>query len=245
MSYIAAGVGVASLAYGVYNAESQKSKANKIQKGLHDPVYQIPQEFYQNREIARQMAQQGLPQSVINQQNDRINQNQAAAIEASSRSSNPGGLAAVVRQGDDAGATLGAEDAQAKLNNQRFFIQMNKELGNQELDKQQSDVFDKYTREFNQAAALQGAGMQNENTVVQDAGQMAMTAYAYRKPKSTLTTGAQAPVAAAGGVPEQYWNIPGYFPNQQNPDVNLGFGTLAPGYQEFDDQNFQPNYMRR
>lgn len=185
---IGAGVAVAGLGYSVYNAESQKSKANKIEKGLKDPVYQIPAEFYQNREIARQMAQQGLPQEVINQQTNRINQTQGAAIDAISKGNNPTGAAGIVRQSDAATGALAAEDAQARENNQRYFIQLNKDVAGQEIAKQQSDVFDKYTRNFNEMQALRGAGMQNENTAVQDATSLGMTGLQYATNNKTTPT---------------------------------------------------------
>ena len=184
---IGASVAVAGLGYSVYNAEKQKSKANQIEKGLKDPVYNIPSEFYQNREIARQMAEQGLPQEVINNQTNRINQNQAQAIDAISKGNNPTGAASIVRQGDAAGDTLAAEDAQARQNNQRYFIEQNKQVAGQELAKQQSDVFDKYTRDFNQAQAYRGAGMQNENTAVQDATQLGMVGLQYAGQRGTTT----------------------------------------------------------
>lgn len=175
MSALGIGIGLAAVGTGLkaYEGFSQESKSNAIQKNLKDPIYNIPPEFEQNRNIARQLAQQGLPQSVINEQTNRINQNEAGAIQALSNSANPGsGVTSVVRQGNAAGATLAAEDAQARNNNQRYFIQENKAVGDQKLAKQQSDVFDKYTRNYNEMQAYRGAGMQNLNSAVNDATQL-------------------------------------------------------------------------
>ncbi len=237
MSYVAVGVGVASLAYGVYNAESQKAKANKIEKSLKQPVYQIPQEFYQNRELARQMAQIGLPQSVKNNFTNQINQNEAGGIQALNNSANPGsGVAAVVGQGDAAAANLEAEDAQAKQNNQRFFVEQNAQLGNQKIQQQQANVFDPYTQHYNEAAALRGAGMQNENTAVQDTSRLAGLAIQYGLFSNTNTqqptfgqVNQTQPLTATGGTsyqtPQLTNQLPGgngISPNEQfNPQ--LGF----------------------
>lgn len=169
---IAGGVALLGTGLKAYQGFHQEHEANEIQKGLKDPIYSIPPEFAENREIARQMGQQGLPQAVINQQTDRINQNEAAGIDAVTKSGRPGGVASIVRQGDQAGEALGAEDAQARNTNQRYFIDQNRQYAGQELAKQQSDVFDKYTRNFNQMQAYRGAGMQNVNSSVNDVTQL-------------------------------------------------------------------------
>jgi hypothetical protein len=167
---IGGSVAIAGLGLSAYNSISQAHKANQIQKGLHDPVYTIPPEFAQNREIARQMAEQGTPQAVINNQTNQINQTQAQAIDAASKGNNPGAsIPSIVRQGDQSADKIAAEDSQSRQNNQRYFIQQNAQMGNQELAKQQSDVFDKYTREFNQMQAYRGASAQNLNNTVQGA----------------------------------------------------------------------------
>ena len=177
MSSIGLGIAGAGVAYGVVNGIIQNNKANKIQQGLKDPTYHIPGEFYQNREIARQMAQQGLPQQQLNNAQNGINQNSAAGLATLSRSANPGaGVASVTRQADNATNTLAAEDAQARENNQRYFIGQNTALGGQELAKQQNDVFDKYTRDFNQMQAYRGAGQDSINNAISGAQNLGMTA---------------------------------------------------------------------
>jgi len=164
------------LLYSVYQGERNNAKANAIQKNLKDPAFQIPPEFYQNREIARQMAQQGIPQQQYNNATNNINQNQAAAISAAQNSNNPGGnIAAIARQGNQAKATLDAEDAQARQANQRYFIQQNAQIGNQQLQKQQNDVYDKFTRDFNQMQAYKGAAQDNFNGAAQGALQLGQT----------------------------------------------------------------------
>lgn len=222
----------------VYEGIHQNSKANAIQKSLHDPNYVIPPEFYENRNIAKQMAVQGLPQQVYNNQINGINQNQAAGIQAASRSANPGNIASVVRQGDQAIAGLDAQDAQARQNNQRYYIQQNRELGGQELAKQQNDVFDKYTRNFNQMQAYRGASMQNFNSAAGDIGQLGMMGANY-------ALGNQRTPSVSATQPATNWGNdltknPNF--NYAQPDVGTtAFGTLAPGYvqpSDFNPDNF-------
>lgn len=196
---IGAGVGVVGTGLKLYEGLHQDSQANAIQKNLKDPTYKIPPEFAQNTELARQMAQQGLPQQQVNNAQNGINQNNAAAIAAISRSANPGsGITSVTRQADNATNNLSAEDAQARQNNQRYFIGQNAALGNQELAKQQSDVFDKYTRDFNQMQAYRGAGQQNIAGAAQDAIGLGMTGLNYAKNNpSTNNSGRDANAAFA------------------------------------------------
>jgi|GEM_PF-3382808 len=189
----------AGLAYGAYKSERNSAKANAIQKNLKDPVYHIPGEFYQNREIARQMATLGLPQQQYNNAVNGINQNNAAGLATLSRSANPGsGVAAVTRQSDNAMNSLTAEDAQARQANERYFIGQNGQLGNQELAKQQSDVFDKYTRDFNQMQAYKGAAETGMNNTISGAGQLGMTALNYAS--NNPNTSPVGNVAATNGA---------------------------------------------
>jgi hypothetical protein len=216
-----------------YEGLHQEHEANEIQKGLKDPIYSIPPEFAENREIARQMAQQGLPQAVINQQTDRINQNQAGGIDAITKSGRPGGVASVVRQGDQAGEALGAEDAQARNNNQRYFIDQNSKYAGQELAKQQSDVFDKYTRNFNQMQAYRGAGMQNVNSAVNDASQLGMLGIQYAMNNNKKTPD----ITVAPGT-AQRMQLPPYMqtqyglPDQTQDLENIGFNSFSGGYNQ-------------
>lgn len=130
-----------------------------------------------------------MPQAVKNDQTNRINQNQAGIIQAINNSANPTGAASVVRQSDAAGQALAAEDAQARQTNQRYFLQENAQLGNEKEKQQQANVFDPFTRQYNEAAALRGAGMQNENTAVQDLSQLGLVGvnYAMNHPSTTST----------------------------------------------------------
>lgn len=217
-----AGAGVATSAI---SSASQAHKANLLQKSLTDPTYNIPPEFYQNREIARQMAQIGIPQQQYNNATNNINQNEAAGIAALNNSANPGaGVTSVVRQGNAAKGNLDAEDAQARQNNQRYFVNENSQLGNQELAKQQSDVFDKFTRNFNMMQADRGASLQNLNTAANGAEQLGMTALNYAGNNSNQTPSWQKPSAKLNAdlaanpyqiqVPSIDGNIPGLPPYQ-------------------------------
>ncbi len=167
-------IGGAGLLLNAGEGIAQNAKANAIEKGLKKPVDVIPPEFYENREIARQMAEIGIPQQQYNNSANNINQNQAAGIAAAQNSNNPGGaITSIVRQGNQAKANLDAQDAAARANNERFFIGQNATLGARKDQQEQANVFDPYTRDFNREQAYRGAAGQNFNNAASGAQQLA------------------------------------------------------------------------
>jgi hypothetical protein len=192
--FIGAGTALVGTAFSVEQGLSQKHKANQIEKNLKQPQYQIPDEFYQNRNISRQMAQLGLPSQQYNNQMNQINANQASSLATAQRSANPGaGIANITGQTNAATNNLNAEDSQARQSNQRYYMQANDQLGGQKLAQQQANVFDPYTQKYNEMQAYRGAGQQNINTAVQDLSQLG--GYAMQYGLNPNSGGMQAPQA--------------------------------------------------
>lgn len=181
MSALAIGAGAAVLGTGfkLYEGIKQDNEANQIKKNLKQPNYAIPDEFIQNRNIAKQLAQVGLPQQQYNNQFNQINSNTATGIAAAQRSNNPSAIGGVISGANAAGANLNAEDAQARQNNQRVFMQANEQLGGQKIAQQQSNIFDPYTQKYNEMQADKGAGLQNLNSSFGDIGQLGGLAMQY------------------------------------------------------------------
>lgn len=207
MSFLitSAAIGAGSALYGIGKSISQSSQANKIDKNNPRPTYSIPDEYVQNVNMAKQMAQIGLPQEQYNNQLNAINKNQASGVSTLNNSANPGSsLAAIVRAGDDATGDLNAQDASARQNNERYLIGQNGVLGQQKLAQQQYNKFDKYSEDYNKAAALRGAGAQNLQNGINGAAQFAGNLYGLNSgqgystsPQKTASTWGQ-PVAANG-----------------------------------------------
>lgn len=175
MSFVAvsAGIGAVSLGVGVVKGISASKQANALQNQPR-PTYQIPQEYKDNLAIAKNMAQIGLPQQQYNNQLNSINQNQAGAIGALSNSANPGGgLASIIRAGNDATGRLNAADAGARMANQKYAIGVAGQLGNQKLQQQQYNQFDRYSEDFNRAQALRGASNSDWQNAVNGASSVA------------------------------------------------------------------------
>lgn len=171
---VSAGLGAASLLYGVGKSISQSHQANMIDKGNQRPAYQIPDEYKQNLAIAKQMATIGIPQQAYNNQQNAISRNQAGAVSALGNSANPGaGLSSIVRAGNDATGNLNAQDAQARLMGKRGVMAANSAIAGQKLAAQQYNQFDRYSENFNRAQALRGAANTNLNNGLNGAAQLA------------------------------------------------------------------------
>lgn len=203
----------------------QNKKANALAKANPRPTYNIPDEFKNNLTLAKQLAQTGLPQQQYNNAYNNINRNQAGALGVLSRSANPGAnLAALVRANNDATLNLDAQDAAARMNNQRGVMQQNTVLGQQQLAKQQWDSLGKYQENAAAASALKGAGLQNMMGAVNDIGTLG-------------TTALLGSTGGYGSIPQQRYAGGNFFQrlggglNQPNPDLPQAYGL-----------NYNPTY---
>ena len=140
----------------------QASKGRKLAKANVRPQYEIPKEFQQNVAMAENMARTGLPQEQYNNQLNNIQRNQAGALGSFGRRGGAtGSLASIVRAGNDATNNLVSQDAQARMQNQRFAFGQRGIMGQQRLAKWDWDKRQKYQENAQAASALQSAGRQN------------------------------------------------------------------------------------
>ena len=177
--------------------------------------------------MAQNMARVGIPQQQYTNQMNAINHNQAGALGAVSRSANPGaGIAGIVRAGNDATGNLNAQDAQARQANQRFAIGQNSVMANQQLQKQQYNNFDRYTENFNQAAAYRGAADQNLNSAFNGAAGLTSSLYG---------AGQMGRLGASGMTMGQVNNNPNI---PQSHNAMGAYGPTLPGYGFGNNQNY-------
>lgn len=146
---------------GIYGL-TQEHKASQIEKNNIRPIMPVDPIYQQNVNIADQMARQGIPQEVINRQLEGIDQTQAGAVAATSRSANPGaGISSIVRQGDLAKADLNAQDAAARNKNTLLLLQQRGILARAKQDAWNYNYADKYSENLAKSQAYRGAGTQN------------------------------------------------------------------------------------
>lgn len=155
-------IGAGALFKGITGAV-QNGQASAIERNNIRPTQYVDPAYQENVNTAQQMAQQGIPQEVINNQTNSINQNQGQAVSSLNNSANPGaGLASIVRAGDNATANLNAQQAAARNKNTLALIQQRGLLAGAKQNAWNYNYADKYSEQLAKSQALRGAGMQNE-----------------------------------------------------------------------------------
>lgn len=149
--------GAASLIGGLFGM-GQRRKANKLAAETQAPEATINPEIAENRAIAQQMAQVGLPQAQYNLALQNIYRNQAGALRTAQTSGRPTNVASILRQSNDAVARLDAQDAAARMANQRTLMGANTALAGE-----RNRLFN-WDREQYLMALQQIAGMRQSGT---------------------------------------------------------------------------------
>lgn len=140
----------------------QKHKANKLLKNLKFPTEEMPSEILQNQSMAREMSNQGLPSEQYNKAMRDIQRQQMTALK--SANDRRGGLASIssIQQGtNDATTNLNSLDAQQRIANKKYLIGVNNNVAGWKDKLFQTNVKDKYNRDYGYAMSLLGSGNQN------------------------------------------------------------------------------------
>lgn len=140
----------------------QSRKASKLLKGLQYPVETLPDEYAQNQRMAQNMASTGLPSEQYNLAMKNIQRQQVAALR--SANDRRGGLAVIpgILQGtNDATLNLDAQNAAARMNNQRNLMTVNNQVASVKRDLYDKNIRQKYLRDYAYAMGLKGMGNQN------------------------------------------------------------------------------------
>lgn len=159
------GTGIGALvggAIGLFSGLSQKHKAKKLLNGLQYPTEQLPAEEQENTNLLRQQAATGLPSEQYSKAMRDIQRQQLFALQsAHDRRGGIGALAGIQQGSNDASLNLNVQDAQMKLANQSKLIQQNSRVGSIRRDLFDKNIRQKYTRDYDYAMGLKGAGNAN------------------------------------------------------------------------------------
>ena len=136
MSWVAAAVGVGSLAYGIYNSEQKKTQAKKKEKaaGLK-PVYNIQEPSLKNQFIAENLAQQGLSDESKMMYEQQANRGLSDSLDALLKAG--GGVNSISElysKYQDKNTDLAVLDDQIKFTRQQLLMNQNQQMSD-ELDK--------------------------------------------------------------------------------------------------------------
>ncbi len=164
MGYIAAIVGIGSAAYGVISGSRQKRKADKELEYLNanQPVEKLPTEVKKNQELASLRSKTGLPAEQYAMAMKNIQRQQAKTLRgASDRRMGLGLLASVDDNANRATANLDAENANARLRNEKTLMDTNSQVANWKKGIYDRNVRQVWDRNFDYNMALKGQGNQN------------------------------------------------------------------------------------
>ncbi len=130
-SLIGGGLKAASSIFSLIKGIGQSKRANRMAKDNIRPTYQIPNEVLQNQQIAQLFSNQGMPSQQYQQAKTNIQENQAAALSASSdRRGGLGNIGAVLQGTNRAQGNLDAQSAQMRMQNIGNLMNQNQILSN-------------------------------------------------------------------------------------------------------------------
>lgn len=132
---VTAGVAVAGLLYSGYkaiHAAQQEKQARAEASNLRRPFEKVQDEFYQNQNIARELATTGLPVDTKNYLETKRNQQTGTSFEALKEAgANPNDFAKITSLYTDSLRSEAAENAQQQIANIKYFTDLNKEIAGQ------------------------------------------------------------------------------------------------------------------
>lgn len=149
-------------AVGLFEGISQKKKAAALAASNPYPVQDVPQAEKDNQMLAKQMAEEGLPSQVYAQAAKSVQRNEATALRsATDRRAGVGLIGEIQQQTNDSMAQLNAQNAQARLQNQRQLIGVNNQVGAYQQSAFDWNQKDRYLQNYKYSQALLGAGNAN------------------------------------------------------------------------------------
>lgn len=162
MSWVAAGAAVVGAGVSIYKGVKQKQQAKDLMHDNPRPSEAIPQEELQNKQIAQNMALEGLPSEQYEQAKKNIQRQQAAAIaQAQDRRSGVAAIGSIQQGTNDAYGGLDAANAAARRQNQLGLINVNNQVAGYRDKMFDWNQRQKYIENQNYAMGLLGAGNQN------------------------------------------------------------------------------------
>lgn len=172
MSWVAvgvAGVGVATSVYKGIKAHSAEKAAQREANALKRPAYQVPDEYYQNRNVAGQMAQQGLTSAEKQYAGEQRQEGLSSSLSALKQTGGgPNDFAGLSRIFDESLKSQSALDAQQHMQNINFFTKANEDLAGQKGIKWGLNELQPYESKLKEIQDRRIAAKTNENNAVNE-----------------------------------------------------------------------------
>ena len=213
--------GVGASALGIGFGIAQKIQARSLEKKNVMPAYNVSNLIAQNAAQAQNMAKLGMAQQQYNNTINQQDQNLANVLSTASRSGRNIPTAGLLRQANIATQNLNAQDAQLRQQNQRFAMQQNSVLAQEQRAAWNWNQAQPYLRTAQQVAQMRDAGNQNIFGGIGAVSSMGMSG-AFG---GTGGGQAQAPTGTLTGQP-----------------ITSTIGSMGGGYRGFNYNGFQPQF---
>lgn len=156
-------------------AKSQMDRGLAIERSLERPEYKRPEEIDQTVELARRSSMEGMPQESEDLARAQMDRNLAYSLgQIESRKGGLMGIGAMGDQMSQFSNSLAATDAQARMANRGAYSQALQNAAQYSDKEFQYNQAEPYMMKYNQAMALQGAGLQNLSQAYNERGRAAM-----------------------------------------------------------------------
>jgi len=167
---VSAGLSAAEGGFQLFDSLSKAKKDKEELARLKTPFYNIQNEYLQNRNIAENMAQGGLPQETKDYLTTESQRGLASTISAGLQSG--ADLNTLARYQDSYNRSIdatGAQDAETKLNNTKYFMSANADVAGQKTIQQIINEFQPYQ---NKLAELTGRRAADETSAYNGANSL-------------------------------------------------------------------------
>lgn len=153
-------IGLASSAIGLVSGLFRGRQARRMEKENPYPTAEVDPLLAENRAIAQQMAQGGLPRAQYNLALQNNQRNLAGALRAAQTSGRVN-VASILNQANQATLQLDAADAAARMQNQRLAMQQNSALAAENQRVWSWNEAQRYQELAGRIAQLRTAGQQD------------------------------------------------------------------------------------
>lgn len=159
MSWVATGVTVATAGIKYFSGKSKEKKAKADKASLATPFYDIQKEYYQNRNMAQEGAQGGMPAATKDYYTNESQKGLSAGISGILQGGgNPNDIAKIFETYDNGIAKVSSLDAQEHFDNIKTLMTANKDLAGQENTQFAINKLKPYENTLKQLNAAQAAG---------------------------------------------------------------------------------------
>lgn len=169
MAYIGAALAVGSAVYGISESANQKRRAKHQleDEARNKPVDVIPKELIQNQELGALRSKTGLPSEQYAMAMKNIQRQQAKTLKsASDRRMGLGLLGTVDDNAQRAIGNLDAQNANARVQNEKTLIGVNNQVANWKTGQFNRQIAD-WNNRYDYSMGLLGSGNQNMANSIQ------------------------------------------------------------------------------